>query len=52
MNDTIFLGARRHTQPLDIAHGIALAIEKGMDRRSQGAAAGSPGRARKAHCLP
>jgi len=31
-----FVGAQRHTQCLDIAHGAALVIEKGLDSHSEG----------------
>ena len=31
-----FIGAQRHTQCLDIAHGAALLIEKSLDCRSEG----------------
>ena len=34
-----FVGAQRHTQCLDIAHGAALFIEKALDSRSEGSVA-------------
>jgi hypothetical protein len=37
--DGVWIGARPHTQPLDIAHGIAMVIERGMDDRGRAGAA-------------